>query len=298
MTQPYQLSPYQYQLGGLTFGRGTDIPINQVQIQTYNINKQDFQVVRTDEIRFGIDTLSPSTISFQMGVTENWVLENIAGSQELNSDLFPVRGTIVSELAKIWKANSIRAVWGSTAQLYFCDRDGNVVMIFGRPGKFQYDPKVSDRDAYINIQAEFRRGDTYAHSYIEYFVGSVDGTKGLAPGDPAVTAYRLDGDADSWVRFLFNGPMKNPVVNYGGNVLELNLTIPSGVQVEVNTYPWTRRIVDTNGNNWRTALAGATMYLDQINFPCASSYDISWSCENADADTGMYFLWREAYNVI
>jgi hypothetical protein len=297
MTSPYNLKPYQYQLGNVVFGRDTDIPISKVEIQTYNINKQDFQIIRTDETRFGIDTLVPGTITFTMAVVENFILEQFAVFEP--EDLFPIRGTLLSELAATWKANGVRAIWGSTVPLFFADRNGRVVMIYGRPGKFQYAPKVSDRDQWIDVSAEFRRGDTYAHSALELYVGdATDITKGLAPGAAAVNAARLDGDADSWVRFLLQGPCINPIINYGGNVLQLNVNIAEGVELEVNTYPWTRRIVDTNGYNWRTSLAGDTMYLDQINFPAGTDMDISWTCTGSGPTSALYFLWREAYNII
>ena len=294
------LKPYQYQLGSSIFGRGTEIPVSNVEIQPYNVNAQDFQISRTDENRFGIDTLAPAPIIFTMAVMENYPLEPVAQFGTIIDSLIN-RGSLLSSLAHGWKSTDTRRVWGATVPLLFCDADGTVLRIYGRPGKFMYKPRVSNRNLWIDIQAEFRRGDTFAHSDIEYYVGSPDdptGATGLPPGHAPVLAARGYGDAPAWVRILFTGPMTHPVVQYGANTIELDVTIPAGKSLEINTYPWSRRVVDSDGINWRAKVIGDTKYLDQINFPAGENINISWTCGGADTTTGLYFMWREAHNVI
>jgi hypothetical protein len=294
------MQPYQYQIGSVLFGRNTDIPVSKVEVQPYNVNQQDFQVIRTDETRFGIDTLAPAPIVFTMAVMDNFALEQIShiAGPDLD-DLFLPRGSLLSSLARTWKASDVRAFWGQVMPLLCCKWDGTVVRIYGRPGKFQYAKRANDRTTWIEVQAEFRRGDTLAHSDIEYYVGDITNPLlGMAPGAPAVVAQRGDGDGDSWLRFVFTGPMTHPIVNYGDKTLEMTTSIPAGVSVEVSTYPWVRRVVDSNSVNRRTEVIGNTLYLDQINFPADDAIEVSWDCDDADTSTGLYFMWREAYNVI
>lgn len=296
------MQPFQYQVGSVTFGRNTNIPITKIDIQPYNVNVQDFQIPLTDENRFGQDTLVPGPIIFTMSILENYMLDqfdNIVPSNFDVDDLFAMRGTVLGKLAKVWKSRELRSFWGAVIPILCCTGDGTVLRVYGRPGKFQYTPRYNDTTAWIDIQAEFRRGDTYAHSHIEYYAGDpVISARGMAPGAAPQTVARGDGDADSWVRVLIVGPATHPVITYGGNVIELDLTVPAGVQLEVSSYPWSRRVVDSLGINHRAKLIGDTKYLEEIQFLAEDEIPISWTCTASDADTQMYFLWREAYNVI
>lgn len=297
-----RMSPYQYQIGDILFGRNTNIPISSVEPQPYNVNAQDFQIPLTDENKFGVDTLVPGPIIFNMAILENYMLDqfsNVVPGNIEPDDVMALRGTILGKLARLWKAKEVRTFWGMAMPLYFCDGNGQILRIYGRPGKFQYKPRANDRNSWIDIQAEFRRADTYAHSHIEYYIGDeADPHKGMAPDADPVTAVRGDGDGDSWVRVLIFGPATHPVITYGDNTIELALTIPAGVVLELSSYPWSRRIVDDTGVNHRARMIGETRYLEEIIFPADEELDISWTCTGADGDTQMYFLWREAYNVI
>lgn len=294
---------FQYQLGGINFGRNTNIPISKCEIQPYNVNNQDFQIPLTDENRFGIDTLVPAPLVFTMAVMENYILPQFANMLPHGfepDDLFAMRGTVVGQLANVWKAKSTRLFWGATLPLLHKTFNDEIVRIYGRPGKFQYAPRYNDRTQWIDVQAEFRRVDTFAHSDTEYYVGDEDNPElGMAPGAAAVVAERGDGDADSWVRVLIQGPCEHPIINYGDNVIELNGTIAEGVVVEVSSYPWQRRVVDSNGINLRADVIGDTQYLEDIVFPVDTEMDVNWTCTGTtNSSTQMYFLWREAYNII
>lgn len=295
------MEPYQYKLGNVLFGRDTQIPVQKADIQTYNVNNQDFQVQRSDENRFGIDTLAPAPIIFTMSVLNNYELESMSGlsSAPFPDDLFANNNNLLAQLAKEWKNPPLRMSWGSTIPLLYCDKERNIRRIYGRPGKFAHAPRHKDGESWIDVQAEFRRADTYAHSDSEYYVGHPSGFAGLPPdGTTIVNAARLDGDADSWMRFLIFGPCTHPVITYGNYVLEMSSVIPVGVTLEVSSYPWSRRVVDSLNINHRTEVIGDTLYLDQIKFPAETDMDISWTCTGAASSTELYVLWREAYNVI
>lgn len=295
------LQPYQYQLGGVTFGRDTAIPVSKVDIQTYNVNNQDFQVQRSDENRFGVDTLSPSPMIFTMSVMQNFELEAMAGLSGLPSpdDLFAGNNRALNQLAAVWKNPPLRLSWGATTPLLFCDKNGRISRIYGRPGKFAHAPRNKQGEMWIDVQAEFRRSDTFAHSDIEYYVGHPTLDVGLPPdGTTTVNASRLDGDGDSWLRILVYGPMTHAVITYGDNTIELASTLAPGVLGEISSYPWQRRYIDSLNINRRTELIGNTLYLDQIKFPAGTDMDISWTCTGGDTSTQLFFLWREAYNIV
>jgi hypothetical protein len=296
------MQPYQYKIGDITFGRNTVMPIEKVDIQPYNVNAQDFQVPLTDENRFGVDTLVPGPIVFTMSLLENYMLDQFDDLNPPNfdpDDLFAMRGTVLGKMVRTWKAREVRSFWGAVLPLLYCKSNGEVVRVYGRPGKIQYVPKQNDRGQWILIQAEFRRADTLAHSDIEYYVGDpAEPLKGMAPNADPVTAGRAEGDADAWVRILIKGPANHPVITYGVNTIELDMDIPADVIVEISSYPWMRRVVDTEGVNHRARLIGNTKYLEEIVFPAESAMDIRWECTGGTVDSELFFLWREAYNVI
>lgn len=296
------LQPFQYQIGDSVFGFNTDIPVSAVDIQTYNVNAQDFQVVRTDETRFGIDTLVPGPIVFKMSVLDNYILPNVAGltSEEIPDSLFANKGLILPALAKSWKANDTRAQWGAIIPLLFCDSDGVIRRIYGRPGKFTYARK-SRLNAWFDVQAEFRRADTYAYDDTETYIQLEKGN------NPHWADLREGGDADPWIRILLVGPITNPVITLGDHQIKLNYTIPANDIVEISSYPWMRRIIDNNGVNLRTKLAGDTQYLDEIKLTAQSVVPMRWTdssvatwtqlshnkyTENVDF-LDMFFLWFE-----
>lgn len=289
------LKPFQYQIGSTILGHNTQIPVSKVEIQTYNVNAQDFQVIRTNERRFGIDTLAPGNLMFTMGVMDNFILPNIANLSNLTMppSIVARQGIVLPALLKEWKALEVFNLWGQTKPLYFCDADGVTRRIYGRPGKITYS-RVSQQNAYFDVQAEYRRADTFAYSDSEYFVGP------LAVNNSPVTATRLDGDADAWFRVLLYGPFTHPIIQYGGDQIELDVTIADGVYLEISSYPWNRRVLDSNNINWRSQVIGSTVYLDQLKFFAGTSIPVSWTVQSGSdgGNTKMYFLWREGYNVV
>jgi hypothetical protein len=295
------LSPYQYQIDDIVFGRGTQIPIQKVDIQTYNVNNQDFQVQRSDENRFGIDTLVPAPLVFTMSVLNNFQLDSMVGysSDPFPTNLFASDNQYLNKLAASWKDIALRLTWGATKPILFCDKSGKVVRVYGRPGKFTHTPRNKEGELWIDVQAEFRRADTFAHSDIEWYVGHpTNPALGMPPNSAPVNAARQDGDGDSWLRILIYGPATNPVITYGDNVIETNSVIPAGVVAEISSYPWMRRYIDSNGLNRRTQIIGDTLYLDQIKFYADTDVDVSWTASGTTSASQIYFLWREAYNVI
>jgi hypothetical protein len=253
--------PYQYQVGAVVFGDLTNYPVSKVEIQTYNVNNQDFQIIHSDETRFGIDNLVPASIIFTMAVLNNWALDNIPGGPASPSFLYNSR-SLLGQLANEWKDPSVRTNWGATKILTFSDEDGIVRRIYGRPGKFTHGPV--EQQEWVDVQCEFRRADTYAYEDVETMQEIV------VNADP-IYIFRDRGDSPAWLRVLCYGPMTNPVITIGSAQIELLLNIAADVVVEISSYPWMRRVVDSNGYNWRAALIGNTPYLDMLKIAPATN---------------------------
>jgi hypothetical protein len=264
------LGKSQYKIGNILFGDNTNMPVSKVEIQPWNVNNQDFQIIRTDEVRFGIDNLVPAPIVFTMAVLNNWALENVPGGGAVPEGLLYQARSLLGQLANEWKSTSTRMTWGAMKKLLFVDTDGIVRRVYGRPGKFQHGPV--EQNEWVDVQAEFRRADTNAYADTEKVIE-------IGYNNDPTYIYRGpdEGDAPAWFRLLYYGPITHPTITVGNVVVELGMDIPPDTIVEVSSYPWMRRIVDTNNVNWRAALIGSSQYLDQLQIPAQTEVALRWT---------------------
>lgn len=272
------LTKGQYQIGDIVFGAGTNIIVTNFQAQSYDVNAQDYQISRSDETRFGLDTFKPTTISMNLEVIYNWLLD-------------PFKNTIpnfwadkptVSDLATEWRANDIRNSWGAIKPLFFCGRDNINKMVFGRPGQFSAE-KVSHNSTVVKCVAEFRRADTLVYA--------VDESAKALTGSTNVI--RSVGDSDSWCRIIIPGPATNPAIQIGNNTIQVNTTVASGKLLEINSYPWSRRIVNSDGLNLRNSLSSSSIYLDKLKLPMGTS-----TARIVSGATSATLYWRDAWSAI
>lgn len=259
----------QYQIGTILFGDSTNMPVSKVEIQPWNVNNEDFQIIHSDETRFGLDNLTPAPIVFTMAVLNNWELNNVPGSNgSVPPGLLYQSRTLLGQLTEAWKATTTRQTWGAMVALIFVDADGIRRRVYGRPGKFQHGPV--EQNEWVDVQAEFRRADTMAYADNEMVIE-------IGYNDDPTYIFRDQGDAPAWFRLIFYGPLINPQVTIGKCTVQLDLEIPSDAIVEVSSYPWMRRIIDSNGFNWRASLIGQSQYLDQLTIPPNEEIALRWT---------------------
>jgi hypothetical protein len=264
------LGKSQYKIGNILFGDNTNMPVSKVEIQPWNVNNQDFQVIHSDEVRFGIDNLVPAPIVFTMAVLNNWALENVPGGGSIPPGLIYQARSLLGQLANEWKATETRQTWGAMKKLLFVDTDGIRRRVYGRPGKFQHGPV--EQNEWVDVQAEFRRADTLAYDDTEKVIEI-----GYNENPTYIHREVEQGDAPAWFRVLFYGPLTHPTVTIGKVQIELGIDILPDTIVEVSSYPWMRRIVDSNGINWRASLIGSSQYLDQLQIPPDEDIALRWT---------------------
>lgn len=267
------LVPGQWQIGDIVMGKGTNIKIETVEVNPEDINAQDYQVARTDEMRFGIDQFKPTTIELTMSVLHNRMLEEW---EDYISNFWHSMPTL-EDLRKEWRFDQGRLSWGKMQHLYVCSKlDEIPKVIFGRPGQFKY--KVDDeynKGEVVQVIAEFRRSDTVAYSAIEYVTP-------VALGEDPTTIVRSSGDVDTWVSIIGYGPITNPVITIGEQQVALNVDIASGEAFEVSSYPWQRRAIDSNRVNLAASMTGETRYLDKIILKANQDTVIRWTSDEVN----------------
>ena len=271
MTQPlvYNLIPGQYQIGSLVFGRGTTVPVETFEIKPTDINAQDYQVSRSDEQRFGWDQLKPTTITITFDVLINRLLPPYEDLIPGFWDEMPK----VRDFQREWRSDDIRQVWGAMKPLYVCGNDSITREIFGRCGQFTY-AKNSQYTEVIQCLAEFRRADTLSYTAQE------EGEIVLLGDTP--TYITAGGDSPTWFRILAEGPMTHPIFTIGTQTVELDLTLAAGEVLEISSYPWNRRIVDSNRVNHSADMIGDTQYLDRLKLPCGVPVPVRWTSTEAN----------------
>ena len=291
------LTPGQYQLGELVMGPGTPFRIEAIDIGNYDVNAQDYQSKRSNELRFGSDTLKPTPLQLTINVMVNRALPHIAALtndiRTFNFDNDPNLG----DLQREWRAEETMSVWGALKPLLFCGTDGITRQFYGRPGKFAYKKHRQEGSLYYQCQGEFRRSDTFAYSDTEYYVD-------FAPNDAEIIT-RVNGNATSWMRFLLVGPFSNPIIHLGSKDIQINTTnvypggiVPTNEIIEISSYPWERRVVDSHGLSLAAFIVTDKPYLDTIKLPYQTPIEISWSGGNLSGNSRMRVLWHDAYQVM
>lgn len=290
MTVDYNLLPGQMQLGNVLMGPGTPFRIDKMDIGNYDVNVQDSQKPMSDEINFGQDTLKPAPVTLTINVMVNKALPNVAA---LVTDVPMMNFSDdpnLSDLQEVWRAESLMKQWGEQAALLFCGSDGLVRQFYGRPGKFTYQKPKIVNSAYYIVTAEWRRSDTFAYSNVEYFeTCNVLETK---------IVQRIFGNASSWLRFFVFGPANHPIITWGSRQIELDWNIPAGVGVEISSYPWERRVVDSNGLSLAAYIVTDKPYLDTIKFPQKTPTTLAFNASGTNADSKLVLAWQDGWQVM
>lgn len=282
------LLPGQFMIEGLIFGKGTPYVLTGdsggFDIQPYGVAAGDYQVPRQDENRFGQDQLTPGPINIQLGLLQNrWLRTPPAGATLVQADL--------GRLQKIWRGDDVRYKWGEMQQLAYGSIDGTDKLIYGRCGKFQYS-KINPKTESHTVTAEFRRADILSYSAVQYVREFVPNAA------PLTVTNGTGGDAPSWVTIFLQGPLKTWTLNFGGISIPSNWDIPEGKILEINSYPWTRRAVDSDGINRRANLIGATPYLDRLKFKDTDAPTVSLTATGTNGNSKGVVAYRDAFQVI
>lgn len=281
------MRPGQYSIGDVIFGRNTMYPINELNMNGYDVTAGDYQLSSADEVRMTRDFFKPTSISFTMGVMDNFLIENLAG---YGTGTPPPDGKLLLDnLIREWRADEVRGVWGATKPIKCRQDNGKTTLIYGRPRKLAAG-KASRKAEYAIVIAEYQRLDTLSYSDEEYFIN-------VAPGASAVNAIRQGGQAPAWLRFLVTGPANNLLINFGSLFqIQVNYNIPAGQVLEINSYPWTRRVILAPSNlNLSPLMVPPSPYLSDMKFPANSTVPVTWSAGGTSGATNLSVLWRETY---
>ena len=287
---PIALKEGQFQIGDLVFGAGTDIRVATFQKESYEVQTMDLPMARSDEIRFGKDSLTPTPITLELGIMDNYSIfegpKVPMPGQDSASDL-------QSKFAMEWRADRERRVWNSQKPLYYCKR-GIQKVVYGRPRKFTqgWDRYGSE---FVPIVAQYQPVDPLSYDANPKQVTAVPGTN--------MTVNRSNGEIDAWFEAYINGPINKPqiTIDYTVNSIPITRTItvdynlPADTVLHISSYPWQRRCIASNGQNLSAFLIGDSPYLDELTLPPNTTSIIKMTGTGTTAATNITVSYREAY---
>lgn len=292
----------QWQLGSAVFGKFTKIPVENVEIGAYGSQVGDIQLSQTDEVMFGRDFFQPGLLTFTMGVLNNRILPNMAAIDLSAGVSYPPQvlqmfhaQPVLETLCTEWRADDIRTQFGYTKVLSYC-KFGIQKRVYGRPRKFAMNA-FNNKNEFVPVVAEFQRVDTFSYSDEEF--AETAGPVSI-PGDHNITVVRSGGGAPTWARFLIEGPITDPVIQVGTlYTIELDYALEAGEVIEINAYPWERRIIQApDGFNLAPKLIGDSPYMEKMRLPANASTNVGMSGSGTTGATEITVLWREAYNTL
>ena len=294
--------PGQMQIGNIVMGRGTNIIIENWDVKPDDMNNQDYQISRADEMRFGWDSFKPTTIEIDLQVLNNRMLP---GYEHLLPNFWKEYPTL-GDLKREWRFDEGRQIWGQMKPLYICSKlDGIPKIVFGRPGQFG----ITAQDEYaggevVKCVTQFRRGDTLAYGINENLLLLTESTlEGVID--------QQTGNGLSWMRIEIGGPITHPILTLTNLfnpqtgqpqtvTVDLDYSIAPDEVVEISSYPWARRAVNNADPPivLSALLGGVSPYLDRLRFDFDSVVGISLTGSDMNSETECAVLWRDSYTVI
>lgn len=290
----------QWQIGSVVFGRYTKMPVENVEVGAYGSQVGDIQLSQTDEVRFGRDFFAPGTLTFTMAILNNRILPNMAVIDLSGGVTFPPdvenmfsAQPMLESLCFEWRADDIRTLFGYTKVLKYC-KFGIQKRLYGRPRKMALNV-FNTRNEFVPVVAEFQRVDTFSYSDEEF---AAVGASSAAETTP-IAVVRSGGSAPTWARFLITGPINHPVIKVGNLFyVDIDYNLPAGKVIEVNAYPWERRIIDSDGLNLAPKLVGVSPYMEKMRIPANATTNVGLSGSSTTGATALAVLWREAYSTL
>lgn len=281
----YNLLPGQYQLDNIIFGKGTTVPVTKFDPKAYDVNGQDFQTTWADEVRFGRDQFKPAVVEIAFMVLNNYMLPG----HESERPNFWQDMPKVDDFRRIWRFDQGRKVSGAMMPFYFGSKDREpfnqdgspgkhiTKVFFGRPGQITIEKDDKPAGA-TQCLAQFRLTDTLVYR-------SQESSQQVFQQDEPTFVYRdpqWDGTADSWLRIIAAGPMTNPKFTIGDQTIQIQTTLAQGEVMELSSYPWLRRIVNSNRENLTADIVGQSRYLDQLKIPAGVAVPVRWTSDEVN----------------
>lgn len=266
-----ELAEGQYELSYLgrsvVFGKGTPIKVEKFTPGSAEQSNNDYNSPRADGVGFGRDYRGGRVLTWEGDITTR-----VTRAQRLAG--FSVQARVLDALNDIeamWDAEEIRLNPELVAVMRW-RRGGHIRRVYGRPRRF--DPEAgSTYQGWVPWAGDFQARDQNFYDDAEQTVSvgmvptGVGGLKGPRKG-PWVASplgagremLNIGGRKPAWMAFRIYGPsvgsIVDPEVEIAGQwSFQLRGSVRYDESILVDSTPWSRRIVRSDGANWSGKLS-------------------------------------------
>lgn len=279
----------------LVFGDGDPYVIAPVpELGSVEPEVQDTPYPSADGTRFGRDYRPGRTVTFEFGVNK---YAEVDGAD--------AHGT----LAKAWRADAIRTTPGAVAELHV-RRAGRERVAYGRPRRFASAFHEAVWSGYSLATADFVASDdlwydasesvmtlglvpTDQGGFITPFVFPLTST--AASGSPAGQV-QSGGLVETWPVVTFQGPVQRPSIELTGLwKFELDANIAFDQSVTIDTRPWARTVLRSDGASLAGKLTRKSARLSKATIPPGESFQVRFTGTDLTGTASMSLRFRDAY---
>lgn len=289
------LADYQFQFHDLLFGVDRSLNVKAFNPGSAPIRSQVGSIPNGDGHTFGRDYIDGPTWGWTLYSDETTAAESLA---------------VFEETAKKWRWEPRRRNPGEVVEMRY-RLAGRERMVYGRPGRFAYDPFNFTLDqGRLEGAAEWICADhyTYAAQVESITVDLVPATVGgitfpitfplttLESEGPREGQFTIGGTAPTWVMIRIRAgesSLGGPTVRIDGIELEFrDIVLPPGQSINIDPKPWARTIL-SGGGSVAGALSGRTYLADlQLN---PGYHEVVFNGLDPSNTADVTVSWRAAY---
>ncbi|MFK0279823.1 hypothetical protein ACIQVL_05020 [Streptomyces sp. NPDC090499] len=302
---PIELAPWQFEIGGVVLGRGSRIPIGDIDgLGAPPTRPQDVDNPTGDGTYPGQDFYGPRTLRFEAGIKtpgDPAAAADLLARLELAVDDPAVRtrpeGRAV--LRGRWPGHRTRRVYGRLRRVEATSTATAIngwipldIEFAGLDPRW-YDDELSQLTLGLDQAARHKDTDCTSDQVLSALVGCESADPDDRPG-----WITNQGNVSTWPSLRIHGPVANPRIwnTATRRVLELGLSLRAGEWVELETRPGTRWALRNGTVNVANDLTPASR-LDLFDIPRGRS-EIGWSGEDPSGTARLGVSWRSAYTAL
>lgn len=284
----------QFELGGVTFGRDTEVEIlgEGWTPGSAAIRTQDVDSPSGDGIRFGRDLRGSAAWAFSMYT---------------NTDTEPEAWAALSRLAAAWSAEDVRTTPGAVTPLRY-QIAGETRRVYGRPRRWTHSPNNLAMSGRIDIEADFATIDDLSYEDDEEVVNfdllpPLETDAGLevpfiapfnteAGASQRQSSVRIGGSVRTPIKITFEGPVTNPMVRIGDWAAGIVGTVPTGDPHTIDARPWVRAATRANGGSAK--VSPRITRISQMWLP-PGEHQVIFTGEDLSGTARALVSWRNAH---
>jgi hypothetical protein len=305
-SSPIELAPWQFEIGGVVLGKGTRIPIGDIEgLGSPATRPQDVDNPTGDGTYPGQDFYGPRTVRMEAGIKtpgDPTAAADLLARLELAVD-DPAARTRPEGRAVLrgrWPGHGIRRMYGRLRRVEATSTANAVngwipldIEFAGLLDPRWYADELSRLPLSLDQAADHKADDRTVEAPL---CAPAD----CGNADPADRPGWItnNGNVSAWPSIRIHGPVTRPRIwnTVTGRVLELDLSLRAGEWVEMETRPGTRWALRNGKVNVANDLTPASR-LDLFSIPPGRS-EIGWSAEDPTGTCRLDVSWRSAYTAL